>query len=271
MNRFKLGFVFGLFLLALACNNDDGEVFSPFFSWKDDVQLGHQVNDQIRNDTTGQFPILDEDSFPEAYGHIRRILNTVLESSEIRYKDRFAYDSIKIINDNVLNAFATPGGYIYVYTGLIKYLDSEDHLAGVIGHEVAHAERRHSIKQMEKQYGFALISAVILGNDPSLLAEIVASLAGTLGTLKFSRDNEAESDDYSVRYLSSSDYACNGAAGFFRKLEDEGRCNESGEWLSTHPDPCNRVEAIDNKAGDLGCKTTDLDPGSYQDFINSLP
>ena len=270
MKKLGLGFVLTFFLIALGCNNGD-EVVSPFFTLNDDIQLGHQVNDQIRNDTTGQFPILDEDSFPEAYGHIRRIMNNIVTSPEINYADLFAYDSIKIINANVLNAFATPGGYIYVYTGLIKYLDSEDHLAGVLGHEIAHAERRHSIRQLQNQYGFALVSAVVLGNDPSALAQIAASIAGGLGALKFSRKHESESDDYSVRYLSSSNYACNGAAGFFRKLQNEGRCNESGEWLSTHPDPCNRVAAIDQKAADLSCSTTDLNPTSYQDFINSLP
>ncbi len=258
------------FLILFGCSSGD-EVISPFFSVKDDIELGHQVNAQIRNDTTGQFPILDEDSFPEAYQHIRRILNNILDSDEFNYKERFAYDSIKIINADVMNAFATPGGYIYVYTGLIKYLESEDHLAGVISHEIAHAERRHSIRRIQTQYGFSVVSAVILGNDPSALAQIAASIAGGLGSLKFSRKHESESDDYSVRYLSHTEYACNGAAGFFRKLEDEGRCNESGEWLSTHPDPCNRVDAIDQRAAELQCKTTELNPGSYQDFINSLP
>jgi len=256
-------------MVFIACGKDNDPIL--LFSINDDIALGARVNDQIRNDTTGQFPIINEDSFPEAYIHIRRIFNLVISSPEIKYRDRFAYDSIKIINADVLNAFATPGGYVYVYTGLINYLDSEDHLAGVLGHEAVHAERRHSSRQIQNQYGIAILASILLGNDPGTLSTITAQIAGTLGQLSFSRKFESESDDYSVRYLSSTNYACNGAAGFFRKLEQEGRCNSNLVWLSTHPDPCDRVDAIDQKAQDLGCKTQDLNPNSYQQFKNSLP
>ncbi len=254
---------------GVSCS-DDG---SPgvIFPVSQDIALGAQVNQQIRTDTTGQFPILDEATYPAAYGHIRRIMDKILESPDIRYGDRFAYDSIKIINADVLNAFATPGGYIYVYTGLIKYLDSEDQLAGVLGHEIAHAERRHSSRQLQNQYGIAILSAIILGNDPDRLAEITTAIAGGLASLSFSRKFETESDDYSVRYLSSSEYACNGAAGFFQKIKDQGQCTGSMTWLSTHPDPCDRIEEINQKATDVGCSTTELNPSTYQDFKNSLP
>ena len=238
------------------------------FSLQEDIQLGAQVANQIESNPQ-EFPILKESEYPEAYGHLRRILNAVLASPEVKYREQFAYQQIKIIhNDEVLNAFATPGGYIYVYTGLIKYLDSEDHFAGVIGHEIAHAERRHSSKALQKQYGIQALIQIAAGNNAGDLAQI----AGGLLQLKFGRNAEAEADDYSVLYLSNprSPYQCNGAAGFFEKIQSEGGSRQP-EFLSTHPSPENRVQDINSKAQEVGCSVQAQNSNSYEAFKKSLP
>ncbi len=147
----------------------------------------------------------------------------------------------------MLNAFATPGGYIYVYTGLIKFLDSEDQLAGVMGHEIAHSARRHSTSQMTKVYGVAALSSVITGNaNPSMLEQVAISLI----QLKFSRNHETDADTHSVIYLCDSGYNAAGAAGFFKKMEGQPT---PPAFLSTHPNPGDRVRKIEEKAEELGC------------------
>ena len=189
------------------------------FSVQNDVQLGAQVNEEILSNPD-EYPILSKEKYPAAYQHLRTIMEQVLASDAILYEDVFAYDSIKIIHkDEVLNAFATPGGYIYVYTGLIKYLDSPDHLAGVLGHEVAHAEQRHSSKALQRQMGIQLLLDVVLGKDQNAVSQVL----NQLGELKFSRSAETEADEFSVTYLSNtaSPYECTGAAGFFQKLQNE--------------------------------------------------
>ena len=189
----------------------------------------------------------------------------------MQYKDEFVWDVKIIQNDTILNAFATPGGYIYVYTGLIKYLDKEDDLAGVMGHEIAHADMRHSVRQLQKVYGVQILLSIALGQNPSQLKEIAAGLAGNLATLKFSRQHESEADDYSVEYLSGTNYQCNGAYSFFQKLLDTSQSGDVPEFLSTHPAPQNRVDDINAKAQEMGCKTTPWNPSSYADFKRSLP
>ena len=156
---------------------------------------------------------------------------------------------MKIIDDDeTLNAFCAPGGYIYVYTGLIKYLDSEDQLAGVMGHEMAHAALRHSTRQMTKVYGLSALYAVISGkSEPGQLEQIALGLI----SLRFSRDHETEADTWSVKYLCPTDYNAAGAAGFFEKME--GRPSPP-EFLSTHPDPGNRVESIKAQRMNFGCR-----------------
>ncbi len=220
--------------------------FSNFnlFPVEDDIQLGEQVSKQIESDPS-QFPILAERGNEELYRYIRGITRNILNSGQVQHKDKFKWQ-VKIINDHkTLNAFATPGGYIYVYTGLIKFLDSEDQLAGVMGHEIAHADRRHSTKQMTKSVGMSIIADALLGKK-----EALRDIAAGLLSLKFSRTHESESDAYSVIYLCQTKYNSTGAAGFFRKMESRGG---TPEFMSTHPNPSNRVAKIEAKAKELGC------------------
>ena len=216
------------------------------FSPEQDIELGRQVAKQIEDDPK-QFPILPERGNEEIYRYVRNITNKILNSGRVKHKDDFVWQ-VKIIDDaETLNAFAAPGGFIYVYTGLIKFLDSEDQLAGVMGHEIAHADLRHSTRQMTKTYGISALLSIVTGTaDPGLMQQIALSLV----SLQFSRSHETESDLSSVRYLCGTDYNASGAAGFFKKME--GR-SSTPAFLSTHPNPGNRVENIENKAKEDGC------------------
>ena len=189
---------------------------------------------------------------------MRNITNKILNTGKVSYRDEFAWE-VKIIDDpKTLNAFCTPGGYIYVYTGLINFLDSEDQLAGVMGHEIAHAAQRHSTRQMTKVYGLAALSSVVTGNaNPGLLEQIALSVI----SLKFGRTHETEADTYSVIYLCETDYNAAGAAGFFKKMEGQ---DTPPEFLSTHPNPGNRVANIEKKAIELDCKGTQTYSREYQ-------
>ena len=245
--------------------NDDFVIFSP----QHDVELGAQVNEEILNNPT-EYPILSKAEYPEAYALLNTMLDQILASEAIQYKDIFAYDSIKIIHDDeVLNAFATPGGYIYVYSGLIKYLDSPDHLAGVLGHEIAHADQRHSSKAIQSQMGVQLLLDVVLGENQNAVTQVLQQL----GALKYGRDAENEADEFSVQYLSNSisPYECTGAAGFFQKLTGEGGSAAVPEFLSTHPNPDNRIQNIQEAAQALSCDTESSGSDLLQQLKNVLP
>ncbi|WP_421763638.1 M48 family metalloprotease [Ekhidna sp.] len=247
-NAFILSFLITCMVVTVSCDKNGDIVL---FSINNDISLGQQVAAEIES-MPEQFPILDRSSNIEAYTYLEGMMNSILASSSVTYRTEFPW-KVNIIDDpETLNAFATPGGQIYVYTGLIFFLDTEDHLAGVMGHEIAHADQRHSSKQLQRQYGVSVLLSIITGGDPGLLTQIASSL----GSLKFSRDAEAEADDFSVLYLADvNDYACNGAAGFFQKLLDSDAQTQP-EFLSTHPSPDNRVADINAKAADEGCDTT---------------
>jgi len=140
-----------------------------------------------------------------------------------------------------------------------------------MGHEIAHADKRHSTTNLTKKYGVSLLLDVVFGRNSSGLSGIAKDIAGGLGALSFSRATESEADAFSVEYLSKTNYQCSGAAGFFQKIETQGG-NSTPVWLSTHPSPDNRVTAINAKAAELGCSTTvNTNLADYQAFKDSLP
>ncbi len=263
-------FLLWLFLACFifSCGDDDGILL---FSIEDDKALGEQLRDEINN-SPEEYPVLNPDEYPEAYAYLLAMRDEVLASEDIRYREEFDWETYIIEDDEVLNAFAAPGGYMYFYTGLIKYLDNADDLAGVMGHEIAHADRRHTSRQLQRTYGIQVLLSVVLGTNSGALAEIAAGLGGQLASLQFSRSAEREADDYSVIYLAQTEYQCNGAFSFFQKLiEEQQQSGNTPAFLSTHPNPEDRVEDINAKAAELGCDTTPLAPASYQDFKNALP
>ncbi len=249
--------LFGLLIVLTlgGCGSGKGggiNLFTP----EQDLELGRQVSQEIASQPN-EFPVLPERGNEEAYQYIRNITQKLLNTGKVSYADEFAWE-VKIIDDDeTLNAFATPGGFIYVYTGLIKFLDSEDQLAGVMGHEIAHSALRHSTRQMTKVYGLSALTSIVTGrSDPGMLEQIALGLI----QLTFSRNHETEADEYSVVYLCETSYNAAGAAGFFKKMEGQPT---PPAFLSTHPNPGDRVRKIEARAREMGCTGQDTNPREY--------
>nr|WKN34325.1 M48 family metallopeptidase [Tunicatimonas sp. TK19036] len=256
----------GLFFLAACDKNNNPQVFSL----NQEIQLGQQLDSTIESDPQ-QYPVLDPVEYADAYDYLENIFMAILNSGEVSYRDEFPWQ-IKIIQDDgTLNAFAAPGGYVYVYTGLIKYLDSEDDLAGVLGHEIGHADLRHSARNIQRQYGLSILLSVLVGENSGQLTQMAAQLASGAAGLAFSREFETEADEKSVEYLAPTPYNCAGAGSFFQKLTEDGQSSGVPEFLSTHPNPDDRLENINEKAQEVGCSTDPYNPPSWVDFQQMLP
>lgn len=235
---------------------DDGV---NIFSQEDDVQLGQEVVNEI-NSNPQEYPIYHGNPVVKSYIE-SRIFEHILASSKIESKNIYPYQ-IEIIDDpNTLNAFALPGGFLYIYTGLLNYLDSEAALAGVLGHEIAHAERRHATQRMTAYYGVSFLLSLILGENPSQIAEIAANLFVGLAFLANSRSDEDEADEFSFNYLEDTRYYPGGVKFFFEKMRDEGLVNSEADeiatFLSTHPDPIERIANTDQRLNDAGINIVD--------------
>jgi len=252
-------------IILSSCDKENNGI--NIFTIEDDKQLGMQMEQEIENNPA-EYPLLSKSQYAEAYQHIERVRDSILATGLVDYDTEFAWAVHIIRNDTVLNAFCTPGGYIYFYTGIIKFLDNEAEFAGIMAHEMAHAARRHSTQQMTKAYGLQVLLSVVLGENPALLAQMAADLAAGVSMLAFSRDDEYESDEYSVKYLYETSYDARGVAGFFEKMD---ATSPVPEFLSTHPNPGNRVEKIYEIWQELGGKEGEEYPERYQQFKNSLP
>jgi len=220
------------------------------FTIEDDVAMGRELDEEIRNDNK-TFPILQGND--EVKQYVSGIgLDIITKSDYVKYEKIFPYKFEVIDDDSTVNAFCIPGGFIYVYTGLIKYLDNESALAGVIGHEIAHAERRHMSQRLTSYYGVSFILSLVLGSNPNQLAEIFANLAVGIGFLANSRSDETDADNYSIQYLRSTEYFPGGIMYFFKNIRDEQKLRgetpgDIEELLSTHPLPTDRITNAETK------------------------
>lgn len=234
------------------------------FTIEQDKELGQQVAQEIKNNPQ-EYPVLDSASNQKIYKYLYDMRDRILASGKVEHKSDFIWQ-LKIINDSqTKNAFCTPGGYIYVYTGLMKYLDSEEQLAGVLAHEIGHADLRHSTRQMTKLYGVQTLIGILAG-EREMIKQVTSSIIG----LKFSRNHETEADQSSVTYLCPTEYDAAGGAKFFEKIQADGGSGVP-EFLSTHPSPENRIEFFYNEKTAMGCTGSETFQTRYEQMMRLLP
>jgi predicted Zn-dependent protease len=153
--------------------------------------------------------------------------------------------TFRVVDDPAVNAFAVPGGFIYVTRGLLAHMGSEAELATVLGHEIGHVTARHTVSQMSNQQlaGLGLALASIVSSDLERHAGIANAALGVL-FLKYSRDDETEADDLGLRYMRRTNYDPRAMPEVFTLIERVGETQGEGgrlpEWLATHPSPANR-------------------------------
>jgi len=156
--------------------------------------------------------------------------------------------TFRVVDDPDVNAFALPGGFIYVTRGLLAHMTSEAELASVVGHEIGHVTARHTAAEMSKQelIGLGLAAGSMASSQVAKYASTANQALGIL-YLKFSRDDESQADQLGLRYMRRASYDPRQMPEVFRMLERLSAAEGGGQlptWLETHPSPANRVAAI---------------------------
>jgi predicted Zn-dependent protease len=267
-NKYLIIFVIGIFPLAFQSCEDPLSV--NVFPVSKDVQLGEELDSEIRNNPS-EYPILENKELTQ---YLQGMVDEIIRSPLIEYEDEFAYE-VRIINDDEnVNAFAVPGGYIYVYTGLMKYLDREATMAGILAHEVAHAERRHATQRITTAYGAQFLAGLLLGENPSELEQVVSGILTNLALLQNSREDEYEADEYSFKYLQSTKWYPGAIMFFFDKVDQDRDAGFLEELLSTHPMPQDRINAVQQMIDNAGLPAPDesnLFSDRYEQYKSMLP
>ncbi|MFN3787748.1 MAG: M48 family metalloprotease, partial [Sulfurihydrogenibium azorense] len=201
-----------------------------------EIAIGKKVIPQAINENNGLYP--DE----EVQNYIRKIGYKVASKSPRQVDYQFF-----LVNSKEVNAFALPGGPVFVNRGLVLILDNESELAGVIAHEVGHITARHHAKFLEKTYGInILLNILAIATSNSQYQEVVMQLAQVsagLLQLKYSRDQENEADALGVRFTYEAGYDPRGLISTFEKFKSMEKVN-APKWLLTHPLPEDRIKNV---------------------------
>jgi predicted Zn-dependent protease len=210
-------------------------------SEEQEIAMGKEADPQI----VAQFGLYEDSSLQ------RFIREKGKQMAAISHRPNLDYQ-FRILNSDVVNAFAVPGGYVYFTRGIMAHFNNEAEFAGVLGHEIGHVTARHSVAQQRNQLlgQLGIIAGVIINPDLAQFADVASQGLGLL-LLKYGRDAERQSDELGVEYSSKIGYNAHEMAGFFSTLQRQGEVSGSAElptFLSTHPDPGERHVTVDKLA-----------------------
>ena len=221
---------------------------------KQEIALGLESAPEMAAQMGGEMPTSD----PRA-AFVSEVGTHIVQSSdagkpESPYAQNFAFHLLR--DDQTINAFALPGGQVFITLGLYDKLQNEAQLAGVLGHEIGHVINRHASEHMAKgQLGGMLATAVGVGASDDrgrgYGAAVAAQVANQMIQLKFSRGDESESDAYGLRYMTQAGYDPREMLGVMQILRDASKGGRTPEILATHPLPDTRLHEIEQKIKEM--------------------
>lgn len=247
LNRLWIGIIVALFGLITYCtstvqNPITGENQRIQLSPQQEVTLGLQARQQMAAKHGGLYP----DSLLQQY--IKQVGERIVQQSDAS-KSGYPFEFYLLRDPRTINAFALPGGQVFITAALLSRLSSEAQLAGTLGHEIGHVVARHGAEHLAKQQlGATLVTAVgVAASDDvqrARQAQVLAQAVNQLVSLRYGRDDELESDRLGVRFMTQAGYNPQGIVQLMQILGSARQGGQPPEFLSTHPNPGNRVERL---------------------------
>jgi predicted Zn-dependent protease len=235
-------------------------------SEEQELQMGAQFAAELES----QLRFIEDAAVVGYVDNLGQSLARVSQRNDIPY-------TFHVVDTDEINAFALPGGYLYVHRGLIEAADNEAELAGVLAHEIGHVVGRHSARQLSQQMGVSVLAGIALGQDPNVVAELAAQIAATGALMSYSRDMESEADEYGVQETYDAGINPVGIATFFDKLVALRDGAESGaveHFFSSHPDPGVRAATVRALIATLPPKNLRLNTPQFDSAkakLNAMP
>lgn len=265
--------------VALEQNPVSGTTRAFAFTWEQEIQIGRDADQEI----VAEFGIY-ENAELEAY--IVELSELILAESHLRRPDapaqfRNTEFTFRLLDSDVVNAFALPGGFVYFTRGLLSHMNNEAQLSVVIGHEIGHVAARHASQRMlQMQIGqMVLVGGAFAGQEIfGVSAESILNLGGTAAQLLFlshSRDHERESDRLGVEYAARAGFDASEGAAFFRSLQRLSAQHGGGipTFMSSHPDPGQREQSmhtLSQQWRDQGFEQTRRNERRFMEMIDGM-
>jgi predicted Zn-dependent protease len=257
---FSYSLITAILLLANGCsvNPVTGKKQVVFVSEEQEIAMGKEADPQIIQ----QFGLYEDKALQEFIAAKGEQMAAISHRPDLDYQFR-------IVDSEVLNAFAVPGGYVYFTRGIMAHFNNEAEFAGVLGHEIGHITARHSVIQQRNQLlaQVGLIAGIVIAPDLAQFANTASQGLGLL-FLKFGRDAERESDRLGVEYSTKIGYDAQQMANFFTTLERKSQgtgAEELPTFLSTHPSPADRNNTVGKLAAEWKQKQSLADPKVNRD------
>jgi len=227
----------GAVALLSSCITLDGTRSFNLLSTQEEVTIGRGIADEIE----AKEKVLDDPALQQYLNEIGQRLVAGVERRDVEYQ-------FKVIDaPETVNAFALPGGFMYVYTGLMKFCDNEAELASVMAHEIAHVAAHHHGEALTRAYGIQLVSSIILGRNQAQAARIAGEFIGGMGMRYFSRQNEFEADAKGMEYLARAGYRPGAMVSFMQKLAQADQGGGGSRLITlfaTHPPASERIARL---------------------------
>jgi predicted Zn-dependent protease len=243
----KLNLSLLIFLLCLffgGCSTEynvvTGEQEVYYYSTDREVQLGKSIAIQVEK----EYKQADDPLMQKRVGEIGKRIAAVCDRKEIDYE-------FMVLEDDDVNAVSLPGGYVYIFRGLIDKVGSDDELAGVVAHEVGHIVARHSIKKLQALQGYSLLSAVLMVGSQSAEVKDAADAAFLELLLGYSREDELLADQLGARYSRLAGYDPQGMIKFLERLQEINRRKppRPRSYFKTHPYAPDRIRVVKQELG----------------------
>ncbi len=239
------------------------------FTEEEEILLGDKLAEAIVEDE--EFNIIAEEGNSIPYGYAKSRLAEITSTSVISKGEEFNWN-IYLLDDDNRQAFAFPGGNIYISSGMIFFLDNEDQFSGLIAHLVAHIDQSHITETLFFKYGVNGLKRIANSGSESDLKSIINDLELSNEFLSFTRGNELQADTLAITMLAETAQSCDAVGLFFTKTLNV-QSNQQSQIIAAHRLDQTRIEDISQVVIANGCDTQvdDQSASRYQSFRNSLP
>ncbi len=254
--------IFFILLLYSACKEpgDNVHINLTEYTLSDQALIGDAIKDEVLSNPS-KFPVLSEHEYPEAYNYLNVLMKTLLTTDVVKRRENYTWELIILNDDARKSVFTAPGGKIFIYSGLLKFIHTESEFMCLLAHEIYYTDSDAIINQIGSQIsnvGF-IFGDVVLDNPDADIDQIVCLLRD----LRFSADDVRDADDFALDVLCNFQYD---AFGLKDLLMEADASNELIDWINTRPIVPNRLENIMERASLCGMEE-DTFEDRYQRFL----
>ncbi len=237
-----------LLLLNCATTGPGGRKSLILISNNEEISIGQKMAAQVESEEK----VLADAQVQDYVNGVGRKIAQVSDRKDLPFH-------FKVLDSKEINAFAAPGGYIYIYAGLLKILDDEAELAGVLSHEISHVVGRHGVKKLQQVLGVQVVLSIALGSSGQMSKDLVSTSIGVI-LQGYSRENEFEADQFGTFYMEKAGYNPTGMANLLGELDklSDKQPTFFEKLAASHPQTKERIARVEKEISGFGPKAEGL-------------